>query len=92
MITGFHTKLHNFLTREIGLIYRKVSKVQKVNEKDINSEAVLTTILSCGPQAPELLQSGSSFTENGNFKIELNMQMNTAMMRVSPLEFILVCL
>lgn len=69
-----------------------MSKVQKVNEKGINSEAVLTIILSCGPQASALLQSGGSFTENGNFKIELNMQMNTAMMRVSPLKFILVCL
>jgi len=67
LITGFHTKLQNFLARETGLNCREVNKVQKVNEKDINSEAVLTVTLSLDPQASPVLQSGDSFRENGNF-------------------------
>lgn len=43
-MTGFHTELQNSLTREIGMICREVNKVQKENEKDIDSEAVLTII------------------------------------------------
>lgn len=92
LIIGFHTILQNFLTREIGMICREVNKVQKVNENDINSEVVLTIILPCGPQASPLLQSGGNVKENGNFKVELNMKINTAMRRASLLNFILVCL
>lgn len=42
------------------MICRELNKVHKANEKDINSEAVLTIILSHGPQASAVLQSGGS--------------------------------
>lgn len=42
------------------MIYTERNKDQKANEKDINSEEVLTIILSHCPQASAVLQSGGS--------------------------------
>lgn len=49
------------------MICREVNKVQKVNERERNSEAVLTIVLSRGSRASAVLQSGGSFKESGNF-------------------------